>query len=189
MSTIVIIEDNAQNARMAAKLLRHAGHKVLTAEDGEMGLMTVFENQPDLVLIDLGLPDIDGQTVIALIRQQETLQSTPLIAFTAWPEGTAHSMAQAYGCDGVITKPIDTRAFADQVMAYIKQGPVEAPVSDVAASSTIPSEEPQVKVADNTIETEGDTPPAPSADETPPQQVHTESSATSTPNGTGKTSV
>jgi two-component system, cell cycle response regulator DivK len=119
MALIVVIEDNQQNARMASKLLRKAGHKILTAEDGETGLTTVFENKPDLVLIDLGLPDIDGQTVIALIRQQEAIKDIPLIAFTAWPEATAHSMAEAYGCDGVITKPIDTRAFAGQIEAFM----------------------------------------------------------------------
>lgn len=120
MALIVIIEDNAQSARMAAKLLRIRGHKVIVAEDGEMGLTTVFEKQPELVLIDLGLPDIDGQTVIALIHQQPNLQAIPLIAFTAWPPDTAFSMARAYGCDGVITKPINTRTFANQVEAFLK---------------------------------------------------------------------
>lgn len=119
MSLIVVIEDNPDSARLVSKLLRHAGYKVLLAENGEDGLTTVFETHPDLVLIDLGLPDIDGQTVIALIRQQESTMHTPIIAFTAWPEDTAHSMAQAYGCDGVITKPIDTRIFNEQIAGYI----------------------------------------------------------------------
>jgi two-component system cell cycle response regulator DivK len=70
--------------------------------------------------VDLGLPDIDGQTVVAMMRQQPDLEGVPLIAFTAWPEDTAHAMAQAYGCDGVILKPIDTRAFAQQVEAFLK---------------------------------------------------------------------
>lgn len=119
MSLIVVIEDNAQSARMAEKLLTKAGYKVMLAEDGELGLTLVFENHPDLILIDLGLPDIDGQTVIALIRQQADLQQVPIIAFTAWPQETAHDMATAYGCDGVIVKPIDTRTFADQIATYL----------------------------------------------------------------------
>lgn len=122
MSLIVVIEDNDQNARMAAKLLRHAEHTVIVAEDGETGLTTVFENTPDLILIDLGLPDIDGQTVVGLIHQETDLKHIPIIAFTAWPEDTAHGMAKKYGCDGVITKPINTRTFADQVGAFIKSG-------------------------------------------------------------------
>lgn len=118
MSTVVIIEDNAQNARLADKLLRKAGYTVLLADEGETGLATVLEHQPDLVLIDLGLPDIDGQTIVALIRQQELLADLPIIAFTAWPD--AHLMTEAYGCDGIITKPIDTRSFADEVGKYLK---------------------------------------------------------------------
>lgn len=119
MALIVVIEDNADNARLAAKLLRHAGHEVIVAEDGEVGLTTVFEHHPDLVLIDLGLPDIDGQTVVGLVRQQPDLKSLPLIAFTAWPEDTAHTMARAYGCDGIITKPMNTRTFVQQIADYI----------------------------------------------------------------------
>lgn len=115
MSRIVIIEDNVQNARLATRLLERAGHQVSVAEDGETGMMTVFANQPDLVLVDMGLPDIDGQTVIALLRQQPALSRLRIIAFTAWPQETAYEMAQAYGCDGVIIKPIDTRVFAHQV--------------------------------------------------------------------------
>lgn len=123
MSQIVIIEDNAQNARLASKLLQNAGYAVTLAEDGEMGLMTVLETPPDLVLVDLGLPDMDGQTVVALLRQQAALQDVPIIAFTAWPQETAFEMARAYGCDGVITKPIDTRAFAGQVADFLAQAP------------------------------------------------------------------
>lgn len=120
MSRILIIEDNPQNARMATKLLEHAGHQVTTADDGEGGMMKVMELQPDAVLIDLGLPDIDGQTLVAMLRQQPALDQMAIIAFTAWPEGSAHEMARAYGCDGIITKPIDTRCFANQVAGYLR---------------------------------------------------------------------
>ncbi|HUN07222.1 MAG TPA: response regulator [Aggregatilineales bacterium] len=120
MSRIVLIEDNVNNARIAQKLLNRAGHEVVTAEDGETGLEKVLELTPDIVLVDLGLPDVDGQTVVGMMRQQESLKQTRIIAFTAWPEATAQEMALAYGCDGVITKPIDTRQFAAQVVAFLK---------------------------------------------------------------------
>lgn len=119
MSHIVVIEDNELNARMAKKLLTKAGYDVTLAEDGETGLTSVFETKPDLVLIDLGLPDIDGQTVIGLIRQQVSLAGMPIIAFTAWPPDQAHDMARRYGCDGVITKPINTRSFAQEIAAFL----------------------------------------------------------------------
>lgn len=120
MSRILIIEDNPQNARMAKKLLEHDGHQVMTAADGEDGMMKVMEHQPDAVLIDLGLPDIDGQTLVAMLRQQPSLNQMAIIAFTAWPEGSAYEMARAYGCDGIISKPIDTREFAGQVAGYLQ---------------------------------------------------------------------
>jgi two-component system cell cycle response regulator DivK len=120
MSLIVIIEDNDQSSRLAARLLQRDGHEVLVADDGEMGLTTVLANQPDLILVDLGLPDLDGQTVVAMIRQQNALLDVPIIMFTAWPESTAREMVRAYGCDGVISKPIDTRRFAQQVGSFIR---------------------------------------------------------------------
>jgi two-component system, cell cycle response regulator DivK len=120
MSLIVVIEDNLSNARLAVKLLQHVGYKVTLAEDGEMGLTAIADTQPDLILVDLGLPDMDGQTVVALLRQESSLNNVPIIAFTAWPQATAYQMAQAYGCDGVITKPIDTRTFADQITNYLE---------------------------------------------------------------------
>ena len=119
MAHIIVIEDNVQSSRMVAKLLRKAGHTVVVSDTGEGGLLAVFESVPDLVLMDLGLPDIDGQTVIGVIRQQPTLATMPIIAFTAWPEDTAYSMAAAYNCDGVITKPIDTRMLVAQVEKFI----------------------------------------------------------------------
>ena len=66
-------------------------------------------------------PDIWQAIQHEIRRQQDGLEHTQVIAFTAWPEHTAHQMAMAYGCDGVITKPIDTRAFAGQVSAYLHE--------------------------------------------------------------------
>ncbi len=141
MNRIVVIEDNPQNARMVEKLLRHAGYDVFLAEDGEMGLACVFENKPDLVLIDLGLPDIDGQTVVGLLRQQPELEKMPIIAFTAWPEDTAHNMAEAYGCDGCITKPINTRTFVQQIGTYLQKQPAN-PTDTPATVITVAENEP-----------------------------------------------
>jgi CheY-like chemotaxis protein len=117
---VVVIEDNPQSARLVAKLLERAGIEVTLTETGESGLEAVFEQHPDLALVDLGLPDLDGQTVVALLRQQPGYETMRVIAFTAWPQETAEEMARAYGCDGVINKPIDTRTFADQIKNYLE---------------------------------------------------------------------
>jgi len=119
MTSVVLIEDNQQNARMAEKILKRAGYDVYLASDGETGLELLQDIVVDLILVDLGLPDMDGQTVVALLNQQPSLAGVPIIAFTAWPEATAGQMALAYGCHGVITKPINTRTFADQIADYI----------------------------------------------------------------------
>lgn len=118
MSVIVIIDDNPDNVRLAARLLR-GEHQVHTAADGEAGLTLVFDIKPDLVLVDLGLPDIDGQAIIGMIRQNPLLSQTRTVAFTAYPEEVAAQIARVYKCDGVIHKPINTRAFPAQVASYL----------------------------------------------------------------------
>lgn len=123
MSRILIVEDNAQNARLAERILRRAGHEVTVAPDGEQGLLAVFAMSPDLVLMDLGLPDLDGQTVVGLLRQRPNLRDLPILAFTAWPEGAAQEMTLAYGFTGLISKPINTRVFARQVAQYLPANP------------------------------------------------------------------
>ncbi|CAG1013576.1 Polar-differentiation response regulator DivK [Anaerolineae bacterium] len=119
MAHIVIIEDDLQAARLVVKLLDQAGHLIETAQTGEEGLYKVLSHVPDLILIDLGLPDLDGQTVISLMRQMPELSRTLMIAVTAWPSETAHKMAQAYGCDGVIIKPLNTRTFAQEIAGFL----------------------------------------------------------------------
>lgn len=120
MSHICIIEDNPLSAKLASKLLRNAGHQTHIATTGEDGFKYVVENNPDLLLLDLGLPDIDGQTIVPIIRQKEVGFTKPIIAFTAWPAETAARLAEAYGCDGYISKPINTRKFVSMVEAYLE---------------------------------------------------------------------
>lgn len=149
MSRIVMIEDNPSNARLAEKLLKHAGHEVIVRDSGEEGLAAVIETVPDLVLMDLGLPDVDGQTIVALIHQRQELKGVRIVAFTAWPEDRAQQMAQAYGCQGVISKPIDTRRFADQVNTFLQPSSTDQPtepkpVPDLTSTSSSASPNPNL---------------------------------------------
>lgn len=122
MRTILLIEDDDYSARLVIRTLRHSGYQVLRASDGESGLLMAVEERPDLILLDLGLPDLEGQTLAALIRDAPELAHVPLIAVTAWPPATADEMAKAYGCDGYISKPISPRRFPSQVAAYFAAG-------------------------------------------------------------------
>jgi len=117
--TILMIEDNPSNARLMRRVLERDQFTVLHAENGEEGLQMALAERPDLILLDLGLPDVDGQTVAGILRQQESLAHIPMVIVTAWPSETAREMVVAYGCQGYIAKPIDTREFARQVAAYL----------------------------------------------------------------------
>jgi CheY-like chemotaxis protein len=101
------------------RVLTARDHQIVHADDGESGLKAAVEEVPDLIVIDLGLPDIDGQTLIAFIKRVPELKGIPIIAVTAWPEDSAREMAEAYGCDGFISKPINTRTFPDQIAKFI----------------------------------------------------------------------
>jgi two-component system cell cycle response regulator DivK len=122
MKTILLIEDYADSARLVLRTLKPYGYRLLHALDGESGLRMAVEEQPDLILLDLGLPDIEGQTLAALIKSLPALASVPLVAVTAWPPDTAEEMATAYGCDGYISKPISPKEFPSRIAAYLNAG-------------------------------------------------------------------
>jgi CheY-like chemotaxis protein len=117
--TILLIEDNPHNARIMSRVLEKHEYTILHAEDGETGLGMALAEHPDLILLDLGLPDVDGQTVAAWLKQNEMLRHVPLVVVTAWPSETAGQMVAAYGCQGYIPKPIDTRQFPNQIAAFL----------------------------------------------------------------------
>lgn len=152
MSNILVIEDNPQSARLAEKLLKRNGHIVTVADTGQEGFMQASHAPPDLILVDLGLPDVDGQTIIGVMKRQPNLVEVPMIAFTAWPAETAIEMAKAYGCDGVIIKPIDTKEFAKQVESFLikkKDTPTSETESSLPESPEKPSESANAKSPSN----------------------------------------
>lgn len=124
MKTVLLIEDNIQNARLILRVLEPRGYRCLHAADGESGLQMARERQPDLILVDLGLPDLDGETVVSFIRRLPELAQVPIVAVTAWPPDTAEKIARAYGCDGFISKPISPRVFPEQVAVFLNRNPV-----------------------------------------------------------------
>ncbi len=120
MKTILLIEDYSHDARLVMRALQHHDYEIVHASDGESGLQMAVEILPDLILIDLGLPDLDGQTLAAFIKRVPELTEVPLVAITAWPPDTAAEMAKAYGCDGYISKPISPREFPSQIDSFLR---------------------------------------------------------------------
>jgi two-component system cell cycle response regulator DivK len=119
ISKILVVEDNQQNALLIRRILETQQHQVIHVSEGEAGLKAAVDEKPDLILLDLGLPDIDGQILASFIKRIPELESVPVIAVTAWPEDAGRQMAAAYGCDGFIAKPINTRAFPDQIAEFL----------------------------------------------------------------------
>lgn len=119
MVDILLIEDSLENTILVERVLEATGYNLLHAPTGEEGIQLAVEERPDLVLIDIGLPDIDGHTVLTLLRQISDLEGVPLVAITAWPADIAQEMCERYGYDGVIIKPISVRNFPKQVARYL----------------------------------------------------------------------
>jgi two-component system, cell cycle response regulator DivK len=115
---VLLIEDSMESRILVDRVLGASGYQMLFAADGESGIELAVEETPDLILIDIGLPDIDGHTVVALLRQIPDFAGVPLVAITAWPADIAHDMCQRYGYDGVIIKPISVRNFPKQISRY-----------------------------------------------------------------------
>lgn len=107
MTKILLIEDMPDNVELVRRALTSRGHEIVHAPDAETGLALALEQLPDLILLDLGLPDYDGQTLAGWLRAEPVLNATPIIAFTAWPQETARQMVDSYGCNGYISKPIE----------------------------------------------------------------------------------
>lgn len=116
---ILVIDDNADHLELVRRTLTARGYRAFVAADAETGLQLAIEQQPDLLIIDLGLPDVDGQTLIGHLKHMAAFAETPIIACTAWPEETARSMVEVYGCDGYISKPIRTADFATRIASYL----------------------------------------------------------------------
>lgn len=121
MKTILQIEDNYANRLLVERVLKPHGYRLLNAIDGQSGVDAALAEAPDLILLDMGLPDMDGQTLVAVLRDAPQLEGVPIIALTAWPEDIASEMAARYGCDGCITKPINVGEFAGVVGSYINR--------------------------------------------------------------------
>jgi two-component system cell cycle response regulator DivK len=106
MARILIIEDNAANMKLAKLLLSNAGHSTLCAVDSEAGLILARKELPDLILMDIQLPGMDGLAATALLKQDPTTSAIPIIALTAMAMKEDRERTRLAGCDAYIAKPL-----------------------------------------------------------------------------------
>jgi two-component system, cell cycle response regulator DivK len=111
MSTILVVEDNATNMTLSTFLLESAGHTVVAATSAELGLTLALECRPDLILMDIQLPGMDGLEATALLKRNETTRGIPVIALTALAMKGDEERIRAAGCDGYIAKPLAYKDF------------------------------------------------------------------------------
>jgi two-component system cell cycle response regulator DivK len=119
MATVLVVEDNPANMTLAKFLLESAGHDVLCAVDAEAGLTRAREEQPNLILMDIQLPGMDGLEATAILKSDDATRAIPVIALTALAMKGDEERIRAAGCDGYIAKPLAYREFLATIAARL----------------------------------------------------------------------
>ena len=119
VARVLIVEDNPANMTLAVFLLQSVGHTVLSATDAEAGLTLARDEQPDLILMDIQLPGMDGLEATALLKRDEATRAIPVIALTALAMKGDEARIRAAGCDGYIAKPMRYQEFLATIAAQL----------------------------------------------------------------------
>jgi len=126
LESILVVDDNGDNRDLTQILLECEGFEVRMAEDAAQALCMLETYRPKLILMDVQLPGMDGLELTRRLRRDPSLQGTIIVALSAYAMAAEKENARAAGCDGYITKPINTRTFGSAVRQYL-DAPVEAP--------------------------------------------------------------
>lgn len=116
---ILYVEDNFENRILIKRVLEAEGYTLIEAENGTVGLQLAISDKPDLILMDINLPDIDGYECTARLRKTDGISKIPIVALTANVMAGDHEKAMAAGCDGYISKPVDIDKLPFQVQRYL----------------------------------------------------------------------
>ena len=117
---ILIVEDQEDNRKILRDLLSSAGYEPIEAVTGEEGVTLAETHQPDLILMDIQLPGLDGYEATRRIKANAALQHTPIIAVTSYALSGDDVKAREAGCDGYVTKPFSPRALLAKVREYLR---------------------------------------------------------------------
>ena len=117
---ILVVEDNAKNLKLLRDVLQFSGYDVAEARSGEEGVELAGKRTPDLILMDLQLPGIDGIEALRLLRANPTTRSVPVVAVTAFAMKQDRSRVLLAGFDGYVEKPVSVRALPSQVKSFLR---------------------------------------------------------------------
>ncbi len=117
---ILIVDDNQDSRELAVKVLKNVGYQMIDAADGEDALEKANTENPDLILMDISIPKIDGYEVTRRLKSQVSFKNTPIIALTAHAMKGDKEKAMESGCEGYISKPIDIHELPNQIKSYLK---------------------------------------------------------------------
>ena len=121
MAKILVVEDNPSSMTLAVFLLQSAGHTVLSATDAEAGLTLARDERPNLVLMDIQLPGMDGLDAIGLLKRDDATRDIPVIALTALAMKGDEERIRAAGCDDYVAKPMDYKKFLAAVATQLSR--------------------------------------------------------------------
>jgi CheY-like chemotaxis protein len=122
MSRILIVEDNEMNRDMLSRRLERRGYEVILAMDGRLGLAVARSESPDLILMDMSLPEIDGWEVARRLKSDDTTRSIPVIALTAHAMTSDRQKALEAGCDDYDTKPVEFERLLTKIQTMLRNG-------------------------------------------------------------------
>jgi two-component system cell cycle response regulator DivK len=121
MHTILLVEDNEMNRDMLSRRLERKGYRVLTAEDGQQGVDLAMQEQPDLILMDMSLPVLDGWGATRLLKRSSETKHIPVIALTAHAMAKDKEEAYQAGCDDFDTKPVELSRLLEKMAAALEK--------------------------------------------------------------------
>jgi CheY-like chemotaxis protein len=130
MKTILVVDDNPTNLKLVSDLLEFEGYRMVTAMDARKAQAMVQQARPDLILMDIGLPDMDGLTLTQKMKADQKTSNIIIVALTAFVMKGDMERAIAAGCDGYIAKPIDTRKLPNQIAELLLRGVADQPSAD-----------------------------------------------------------
>lgn len=129
-ATILIVDDNPTNLKLAADVLECEGHSIARARDAEEAQSVLKEIRPDLILMDIQMPGMDGLTLTRLLKSNPSYKDIPVIALTAFAMKGDEDKAREAGCHSYITKPIETRKLPGQIAQILAAAsPLKATLS------------------------------------------------------------